>query len=247
MAFLTSLWDELLFRPIYNLLIWLTTWLPGHDLGLAIIILTLLIRLVLFVPTYTSFKQQKSLQALQPKINAVKEKYPKDQKKQSEEIMKLYQEHGVHPCGSCLPMLIQLPFLYAVFYVLRNGLDPSFTKYLYATLANFDITTINVHFLGLNLTQPDKYILPIITGVAQFFTMRLTQVKQHEKIHDITPKDANEPKQMKEVEQASKYMAYVFPVLLAWIAMGYPAGLALYWICSTLFGIGQQLILNSRK
>ncbi|MBI4836716.1 MAG: YidC/Oxa1 family membrane protein insertase [Candidatus Abawacabacteria bacterium] len=247
MAFLNTIWDELLFRPIYNLLIWLTSWLPAHDLGLAIIVLTLLIRLVLFLPTYTSLKQQKSLQQLQPKINAVKVKYAKDQQKQAEEVMKLYKEHGVHPCGSCLPILIQLPFLYAVFAVLRDGLNPAFTHYLYAPLANFDLQIINVHFLGLDLTQADKYILPIITGVTQFITMKLTQVQQKEKIQDITPKEKNEPKPMKEIEQATKSMTYLFPVMLAWIATSYPAGLALYWICSTIFGIGQQLILNRRN
>lgn len=248
MSFLISLWDEVLFRPIYNLLIWLTSWLPNHDLGLAIILLTLLVRLVLFFPTYTSFKQQKSMQQLQPKINAVKEKYGHDQKKQAEEIMNLYKEHGVHPCGSCLPMLVQLPFLYAMLAVLQNGLNPEYTHFLYAPLANFDINTINPYFLWLNLTTKDSlYILPIITGATQFITMKLTQVKQQQKVHDITPSDKKEPKQMKEIEQATKSMTYLFPVLIAWIAMGYPAGLALYWIFSTIFGIGQQLILNRRN
>lgn len=247
MEFLASWWDELLMRPIYNLLIWLTTWLPNHDLGLAIIVLTLLIRLVLFFPTYSSFKQQKSLQELQPKINALREKHAKDQQKQAEEIMNLYKQHGVHPCGSCLPMLIQLPFLYAVFAVLQNGLDPAFTRYLYGPLANFDLTSINIHFLGIDLTQKGYYVLAILTGITQFLTMKLTQVKQKAKVHDITPKTSAEPNQMKDIEKATSSMMYIFPVLITWIAIGYPAGLALYWICSTLFGIGQQLLLNRRN
>lgn len=242
----TALWDELLLRPIYNLLLWLTTWMPGHSLGLSIILLTLLIRVVLFFPTYSSLKQQKSLQQLQPKINAVRAKHAQDQQKQAEEVMKLYKEHGVHPCGGCLPVLIQLPFLYAVFAVLRNGLDPSYTHFLYASLANFDLHSINVYFLGLDLTHPDLYILPILTGVAQFVQMKLAQVKQKAKVHDITPKDSQEPKQMKEMEQATNSMVYMLPLLLAWFARSYPAGLALYWIFSTLFGIGQQIILNRR-
>jgi len=248
MSFFISLWDEILFRPIYNLLIWFTSWLPGHDLGLAIILLTLLVRLVLFIPTYSSFKQQKSMQELQPKISAVKAKYAHDQQKQAQAIMDLYKEHGVHPCGSCLPMLIQLPFLYAMLAVLQNGLNPEYTRFLYAPLAGFDINVIDPHFLWLNLTAKDSYyILPIITGVTQYITMKLTQVRQEKKIHDITPNTSKEPKQMKEIEQATKSMTYMFPVLITWIAMGYPAGLALYWIFSTIFGIGQQMILNRRN
>ncbi len=247
MSFLSSLWEEVLIRPIYNLLIWLTTLLPGHDLGLAIIILTLIIRIVLFFPTYSSLKQQKGLQQLQPKINALKEKHSQDKQKQSEEIMKLYKEHGVHPCGGCLPVLIQLPILYAVFFVLQRGLDPSYTHYLYAALSGFDLNSIGKTFLTFDLTTPDKYILPILTGVTQFISMKLSQVKQQEKIHDITPKASSEPKQMKELEQATSSMTYMLPILLAWFAMSYPAGLALYWIFSTIFGIGQQLILNRRK
>ncbi|OGC82062.1 MAG: hypothetical protein A2V81_02825 [Candidatus Abawacabacteria bacterium RBG_16_42_10] len=247
MSFLSSLWEEVLLRPIYNLLIWLTTWLPGHDLGLAIIILTLLIRVALFFPTYSSLKQQKGLQQLQPKINALREKHSEDKQKQSEEIMKLYKEHGVHPCGGCLPILIQLPILYAVFFVLQHGLDPSYTHYLYGVLSGFDLNSIGKTFLIFDLTTPDKYILPILTGVTQFISMKLSQVKQHEKIHDITPKASAEPKPMKEIEQATNSMTYMLPILVAWFAMSYPAGLALYWIFSTVFGIGQQLILNHRK
>lgn len=243
---LTALWDEVLLRPIYNLLLWLTTLMPGHSLGLAIIVLTLLIRVILFFPTYSSLKQQKSLQQLQPKINAARTKYANDQQKQAEEVMKLYKEHGVHPCGSCLPVLIQLPFLYAVFAVLRNGLDPAYTHYLYSSFANFDLSTINTSFLGINLTSPDLYILPILTGVTQFISMKLAQVKQKAKVRDITPKDSQEPKQMKEMEQATNSMMYLLPLLLAWFARSYPAGLSLYWIFSTLFGIGQQMILNRR-
>ncbi len=243
---LTALWDEVLLRPIYNLLLWLTTWMPGHNLGLAIIVLTLMIRIVLFFPTYSSLKQQKGLQQLQPKINEARTKYAKDQQKQAEEVMKLYKEHGVHPCGGCLPVLIQLPFLYAVFAVLRNGLNPEYTHFLYASFASFDLNSINIYFLGLNLTQPDLYILPILTGVTQFISMKLAQAKQKAKVRDITPKDSQEPKQMKELEQATNSMLYVLPLLLAWFARSYPAGLALYWIFSTLFGIGQQMILNRR-
>lgn len=247
MAIFSTLWEEILLRPTYNLLIWLTTWLPGHDLGLAIILLTLIIRIVLFFPTYSSFKQQKSLQQLQPKINALREKHADDKQKQAEETMKLYKEHGVHPCGGCLPILIQLPILYAVFFVLQHGLDPSYIHYLYGSLAGFDLNSIGKVFLIFDLTTPDKYILPILTGVTQFVSMKLSQVKQHEKIHDITPKDSKEPKQMKEIEQATGTMTYMMPILIAWFAMSYPAGLALYWIFSTLFGIGQQIILNRQK
>ncbi|MBP7057068.1 YidC/Oxa1 family membrane protein insertase [Candidatus Gracilibacteria bacterium] len=242
-----AIWDEVLFRPMYNLLIWLTTWVPGHNLGLAIVIMTIIVRIVLFFPTYSSLRQQKSLQQLQPKINATRAKHANDQQKQAEAIMALYKEHGVHPLGSCLPVLVQLPLLYAVFAVLQHVLDPNYTHFLYSGLSNFDISLIDVHFLSFDMTVADPWILPILTGATQFISMKMAQAKQKEKIRDITPKTSSEPSQMKDMEKATNSMIYLMPLLLAWFARSYPAGLAMYWIVSTVFSIGQQAVLNRRN
>ncbi|MDD4351431.1 MAG: YidC/Oxa1 family membrane protein insertase [Candidatus Gracilibacteria bacterium] len=240
------------YKPILNFLVFLTDVLPGNNLGWSIIILTLVVRAILFVPTYRSLEQQKSMQEIQPKLQALKEKYKGDQQKLGEETMKLYKEHGVNPFGSCLPILIQLPFLWAIFQILREGLDASTTFLLYAPLQDFHLDTINVAFLGFDLsTVPTNFYLriipPILVGGSQFLTMKLTQSRQKKKIKDITPSVKKEPNQMKEMEKATGMMMYMMPVMIAFFAYSYPVGLSLYWFCSTVFGIGQQLVLNKRK
>jgi len=240
------------YKPILNFLVFLTKVLPGNNLGWAIIILTIVVRLVLFVPTYRSLEQQKNMQELQPKLQALKEKYKGNQQKLGEETMKLYKEHGVNPFGSCLPILIQLPFLWAIFRILREGLDASTHFLLYSPLRDFALDTINVSFLGFNLSNVPtdiqmRIIPPILVGGAQFLTMRLTQARQKKKIKDITPNEKKEPNQMKEMEKATNTMMYMMPLLIAFFAYSYPVGLSLYWFCSTIFAIFQQLVLNRRR
>ncbi len=240
------------YKPLLNFLVFLTKVLPTHNLAWAIILLTIIVRLLLFIPTYRSLEQQKSMQELQPKLQALKEKYKGNQQKLGEETMKLYKEHGVNPFGSCLPILIQMPFLFAIFRILRQGLDASTGFLLYTPLRDFPIETIDVSFLGFDLsTVPSdigmRIIPPLLVGGAQFLTMKLTQAKQKKKIHDITPREKNEPKPMKEMEKATGMMMYMMPIMIAFFAYSYPVGLSLYWFCSTIFAIGQQLVLNKKR
>lgn len=248
MAYLSLVWNEVFYRPIYNFLIWLVSVVPGHELGLGIIILTIVIRLILLVPTYRSLSHQKSLQELQPKIKALKEKHKDDQQQLAQETMKLYKEHGVNPCGSCLPLIIQMPFLIAVFQVLRSGLDQSSAHLLYPFLSSFDLGVIDVMFFGRDLTQPEKFVLPLLVTVLTFGSMKLSQARQQKKVHDITPHGSKkEPKTMQEMEIATKMMTYMMPIMIGYFAMQYPAGLALYWTIATLFSVFQQLVLNKRR
>ena len=239
----SKLWSALFYRPIYNGLIFLTKILPGHDLGLAIIILTIIIRTILIAPAQKSMKEQRKMQELQPRLNKIKEDYKGDQQKIAAETMALWKEAKVSPFGSCLPILLQFPFLIAVFWVIQNGLNPDQSHFLYTTYTNFSLKDIGVNFLGiLDLTKTNLYVLPLLVGGLQFFQMKLSLAKKSKKAPATHNKD--EKKEKNEMEMASSMMIYMMPVMIAVFTASVPAGVGLYWGISTIYGIIQQLIVN---
>jgi len=144
--------------------------------------------------------------------------------------------------SSCLPMLIQFPILIALFYVVKGGLEVINPDLLYNTLKNVDLTNINPNFLGLiDLTKTSVIVLPIIVGGMQFIQMRLALAKTQNKALAVK-KDQPNPMPM-----MNKMMQYFMPIMIAVFVASLPAAVGFYWGTSTLFGIGQQLIVNRSK
>lgn len=241
-SFLTNLWRELLYRPFYNSLLFFTKYLPWHSLGLAIILLTVLIRLLLLAPSQKAMKAQKAMQEIQPKLRQIKEKYKGDQQRLAQETMRIWRENKVNPLGSCLPILIQFPVLIALFYVVQGGLDPNNVYLLYSPLRDFDFSLIQTDFLGLlDLTKIDFYVLPLIIGLLQFVQMKLAMAKSGgPKLENKPTPASGEP----DLAAVNNMMLYMMPVLIAVFTASLPAGVGLYWGVSTLFGIVQQLVVN---
>lgn len=227
-------WSAFFYQPIYNVLIFLTAKLPYHDLGFAIILLTMIIRIILLVPSQKALKSQKKMQELQPKLEEIKEKHKGDQQRISVETMELWKTHKVNPFGSCLPLLIQFPVFIALFYVVGSGLNPDHAHLLYSGFVAVAFNEINTNFLGiLELTKPNTFVLPLIVGLLQFIQMKMTMKKN-------TPKVGKKS----DMDMANSAMVYVMPVMVAFITVSVPAAAGLYWATSTLFGIGQQYVVN---
>jgi len=161
------MFHELLYRPILNLLVFLYDIIPGHDVGLAIIGVTLVIRIILYPSFHSSLKSQKALQELQPKMEALKVKHKDDKQAQMKAVMELYKEHKVNPLSSCLPLLIQLPVMIALFSVLNNQLPKTTIEGLYGFVSNPG-TLEPVAFGFLNMAQPHT-ILAAVAAILQFF------------------------------------------------------------------------------
>ena len=232
-------WNGLFYRPIYNGLIFLTYVLPYHSLGLAIILITLLIRTILLIPSQKAMKAQKRMQEIQPKLEKIKQKYKGDQQKIAAETMAIWKDSKVNPLGSCLPMLMQFPFLIALFYVIKGGLNPDNAFLLYTQYADFALHDINVNFLNiLDLTKTNIYVLPLIIGGLQFVQMKLSLAKKTKK------KNSKEKEKKNEMAIASSTMTYIMPVMIAVFTASLPAGVGVYWGTSTLYGIIQQLFIN---
>ncbi len=240
-------WTAGFYQPIYNTLIFLTSIIPGHDLGWAILLLTIIIRTILLIPSQKAMKSQRKMQELQPKLNRIKEKYKDNQEMVAKETMALWQEHKVNPLGSCLPLLIQFPFLIAIFYVIQNGLNPNNGYLLYEPLKNFSIAGVNTNFLGiLELTKINVFVLPLIVGGLQFFQMKLAMMRNKKKQDKHGGDDKEKKGKGNEMEMANMMMVYIMPVMIALFTASAPAGVGLYWSASTVYGILQQYVVNKQ-
>ncbi len=228
--------------PIFNAL--MVLYHLFGDMGLSIIVLTLFIRLLLFPLTLKQLKSTKATQAIQPLIADVRKKYSKDQKAQYEAIQAIYKEYGVNPASGCLPLLIQLPVLYGLFFALNTVLrTPNFANinhtiypFLphFSTLPNVNLdwfTFLNPHWY-ISLGNPDPtHILPVLAGLATFIQLRMSQ-----------PKTASAAKDA--MSQQMQLMQFVMPFVTFFFALNFPAGLALYWTTTSLFSMVQQYFVT---
>ncbi len=234
-------WDNLLYKPIFNTLVFFVSKLPGHSLGWGIILLTLVIKLILLGPNQKALKSQKVMRNVQPQLDALKEKYKNDPQRLAQETMAVWKKYKVSPMGSCLPMLIQFPVLIALFYVVKDGLNVVDPSILYTPLKDFDLSSINPVFLGIiDLTKINLIALPVIIGGLQFFQIRLSLGK-------TTKSNALSKQQNPAMPMMNNMMQYFMPVMIAVFTASLPAAVGFYWGVSTLFGIGQQLMVNYSK
>lgn len=215
-----NIYNFILYQPLFNVLILFYQYIPGKDFGVAVILLTILIRLVLYPLMTKSIRSQKILTELQPKIQEIQQKFKNDKQTQAKEIMALYKREKINPLGGFLPLLIQLPILialYQVFWkgVLVKGIDPT--------------------FLGiLNLAQP-SIILAVLAGICQFFQTK-TMTPKAQKV-----KDGDKVGQFSNMMQ--KQMLYIFPIFTVFILFKMPSAIGLYWVVTSLFSIGQQYLI----
>lgn len=234
---LSQLWNAVLYRPIYNALLFFSYIVPGHNLGIAIILLTILIRTILLGPSQKAMKAQRRMQEVQPMLESIKEKYKGDQQRIAKETMAIWKTHKVNPMGSCLPLLLQFPILIALFWVIKNGLNPDELHLLYKTYEGFSLKDITTNFAWMDLTKVNTYVLPVIIGLLQFLQMKLAIAK--------TKKSGQKVKN--EMAIANNVMTYMMPVMIAVFTASLPAGVGVYWGVSTLYGIFQQLVVNRSK
>jgi YidC/Oxa1 family membrane protein insertase len=236
----SSLFHTVLYQPIFNAFVGLYNFIPGHDTGLVILIITILVRVILYPLTSSSIKAQKSMQELQPKLEALKKEYAGDTQKQTQATMELYKNNKVNPFASCLPLLIQLPVLIALYMVLRAGLaSTDLAKDLYSFVANpGHLNPISLGFF--NLSKPNV-VLAVLAGAAQYWQARTMITKQPPKNAGPGSKDESMTAMM------NKQMLYFMPVMTIIIGFGLPAGLTLYWFFSTvLTGLQQQFLFKKK-
>ncbi|MBL7054057.1 membrane protein insertase YidC [Patescibacteria group bacterium] len=223
---MSDLFNILLYEPLLKLLVFLYNFSPWNDLGIAIIVLTLIIKAFLLPLSIKSVKAQKSLKEIQPKLEEIKQKHSKDKQKQSQAIMNFYKENKVNPFASCLPILIQLPVLIAVFKVFRTIPD-----------------TLNpVSFGILNLAEPNIYIA-VITAIFQYWQTKMISNKQPP-TNIANKKGAKDESMMASM---NKQMKFMMPMITLFIGVSMPSALLLYWLIGIFVSILEQKIIFSHS
>lgn len=238
---MSFIFNEIIYRPIFNLLVLITNLVPRQDFGLAIIVLTVLIRLLFMPLSIKTLRSQKLLNQLQPKIKELQEKFKNDRTAQAQATMALYKENQVNPLAGCLPLLIQLPILFALYRAFVNGLQPESLNLLYGFIKNpGTIKNISLGFIDLAQKAP---LLAIFSGVLQFLHSKLTLGRAlPSAVVDRNKKPAPAPPL--DFSAMNKQMLYFFPIMIIIIGWKLPAGLVLYWTVSTAFSIFEQLYIN---
>jgi len=242
-AMWTGWMGKLLYVPLLNILVLLYVFIPGNDLGIAIIALTVLIRLILYPSYKSSIKSQRDIQKIQPYIEKIKEQYKDDKKKQSEEVMKVYKEHNVNLFASCLPLIIQVPIVFALYRVFFAGLNTNSLTYLYSWFPNTP-TELHTTFLAFTNWQPimidlteRSIFLAIVAGLSQLLQSWITNRYQR------AAKTASSDNSPINKMLGGSMMMYIFPVITLVIAWTLPAALGLYWTTTTLAMAVQQVVI----
>lgn len=219
------------YQPLFNALLFIYHFLPWESFGLTIILFTFLVKLALYPLGAKAIRSQKALSNLSPKIKEIQEKHKDDKEKQTKAIMDFYKKENINPFSGCFPVLLQLPVLIALFRIFQSGFDSDKMRFLYSfTPHPGEISTV---FLGLiDLSQPNL-LLAVLAGVSLFFQTKISAPK-------IKSKNSGE---FQAVLQ--KQMQYFLPFFTIMILLNLPSALGLYWLTTTIFGIGQHYIVKT--
>lgn len=254
MNFLQDPWNAFLVHPL--MAVALAAFSLVHDFGLAIILVTVAIRLAVYPLYKTQIRSQRAMAELGPAMNELKAKYGKDRQRFAEEQMKLYKEYGVNPMAGCLPLVLQLPILFALYSALLQlgcglggggsncpGLSHDDAQNILGFLTSFisnpvppggflDTTAHWLPWLTNGLQHPDPlFILPVAAGLAQLIASVMAMPAK--------PVASTDPNQ-----RMFQSMAYTFPLMTVVLGAQFPSGLTLYWIATTLFQIVQQYFVS---
>ena len=225
-----------------------------NNYGVAIILLTIFIRLILYPLMQKQMVSMREMQKIQPLMKAVQEKYKNDKERLNKELMALYKEHKVNPMSGCLPLLIQMPILILLFQTLRvfEYLDPITNNIAggFLWIAKYynvieDGETIAKAGLALSerlITLPGNGIFGLqYVGILPFLVAGSMYIQQK-----MTSTDGTTGKDGGSTQQTQKMMTIMMPLLIGFMSFSLPSGLTLYWFTSTLLGIGQQYLINKK-
>lgn len=230
---LLLLYNEVLWRPLFNVLIFLYSFLPWQDIGIAVFVLSFFVRALLTPLLLKQQRAQKDLARIQPEIKHIQDRYKNNKEEQTKALMELYKTENVNPFSGCVVVLIQLPLLIALFHVFQKGLLPDSLSSLYWFIPNPG--TINtISFWIIDLAKPNIY-LGVIAAITQFLQTRLTGT--------VSPL-SSDGKKGEFTQMLQWQMTYLLPLLILVWSYSFPSILVLYWTALNIFGIVQELAMR---
>jgi YidC/Oxa1 family membrane protein insertase len=235
---ITQIWDAALYKPLLNVLAFLVSVIPGGDVGIAVIVLTLLVKTALFPLSQKSIESQAKMNLLSPELKKIKDsKLSKEE--QAKKTFELYKIHKTNPFSGCLLVLIQIPIIFALYFVFLKGLKFE-ASYLYSFVQVPE--NISMNFLGfLDISKTHILGLAILAGVSQF----LQAYYMPKPAPTTGPSDGSFQESF--AKSMNMQMKYVFPFIVAFIAYSLSGAVALYWVTSNIFAVGQQIYAKKKK
>jgi YidC/Oxa1 family membrane protein insertase len=234
MQFFKDIFFTILYQPFFNILFLLAYLIPGHSIGWAIILMTIIIRALLIPSTNKMLDHQRQIREIQPKIDELKRIHADDQAAQQKATMELYAAEGVSPFGSCLASIVQIPVLLVLYQVFTAGLTGGHESILYSFIPDF---TVSTQWFGLDMTKPERWVLPVIVAVLQYIQFRQTSA---------VSQSTGDKKSDDMTQMVTKNMGLILPIVMWSVARNFPAALALYYATFSLFLITHQAIYLRR-
>jgi YidC/Oxa1 family membrane protein insertase len=238
-----AIFNAVLYKPMYNLLLLLIFVIPGGSLGLAVILLTLVIKLILAPFSYQALVAQVKNKKVQPLIEKIKKENPDDKQLQAQKQLEIYQKIKVNPFSGCLPTIVQIVVVLTLFSLLRDGFSLD-TGLIYQNISNLDFSFNQAFFWISDVNNPD-HILAIVAGVFQYIQVRLSPMFKKKEEDNAVLEGKTDPMAMMQ-KQMGVFMKYLMPVMVVFFGFALPAALVLYWITNTIFTIGQEIVVRGR-
>lgn len=232
-----SIWHNVFYDPLYNALVFLISAVPGGDIGLAVILLTIIVRFILFPLGKKAVESQIRMNQIQPELQKIKELYP-TKEEQAKKTMELYKKYKLNPFSGCLLLLIQLPIIIALYQVFMKGFSFN-TDILYRFVHVPEI--MNDKFLGLIDMHAHSIALALLAGITQYFQAVIAERRSPKPVEGAKKSFQNDL-----AKSMNTQMKYVFPFVVALISYNVSAAVALYWVTTNLFTIGQELWIQKK-
>lgn len=234
----SGIFSTIFYQPLYNTLVYILSVTPGANVGIAIIALTVVVRTVLLPLSHKSVVSQARMRTLAPDIERLKEKHKDNKQEQARKTMELYKEHGINPFSGCLLVLIQLPIIFALYFVFFKGLPGLNADHLYSFI-NMP-QTVNMVFGWIDLSHK-SVILALLAGITQYYQIKLS-------IPALPPAVKGAKPSFKDdfARSFNMQMRYMLPIIVIGISWSISAAVALYWTTSNLFSIGHELYVKRK-
>jgi YidC/Oxa1 family membrane protein insertase len=233
-----ELFNEIVYIPLYNALIGILDLGPWVDMGIAVILLTVLVKALLFPLSLKASHTQRLMKDLEEPMKEIREKYKEDRETQGRKLLELYREKGVNPFSSFATLLIQIPVILGLYFVfLKGGLPAVDTTLLYSFIP--DPGMVNMFFLDVIDMAGKSAPLAVLAGLTQYFQARLA-------LPAPKPRTAEATFQEDFARSMHMQMKYVLPVVIVFVAYWASSAIALYWITSNIFAIGQEMYVKRR-
>lgn len=234
---ISLIFNNVFYEPLLNGLIWLIDILPFHDIGFAVIILTLAIRFLIFPLTHRAFVTQIKIKKLEPDLKNIKEKFKSNSQEQAKKTMELYRQHGINPFSGFLTLLIQIPVFFALYKIFTAGFNFDLS-HLYSFISMPE--NFNLKFLGLFDMIKSSYVLAFLTGLTQFIQMRLA-------LPPVKKEPAAKTSFKDDFARSLNFqMRYIMPVFIFFIVSRLSSAIGLYWTTMNIFAIVHETIVRKK-